>query len=159
MHYGFRIVEDLCDGLSNWMDEKGFKTIADVSATACIASPSSRPRLSYRAVARIDTEKCIKCNLCYVACNDTAHQCIDLVSPQGALVQPHAYDVRSNGKQQRLKRASAAVREEDCVAAVSAITYARWTIALKWLSFLRRSGVTWSELSQNQTKSPKTGRR
>ncbi len=23
MHYGFRIVEDLIDGLSNWMDEKG----------------------------------------------------------------------------------------------------------------------------------------
>ena len=26
MHYGFRIIEDLCDGLSNWMDEKGFET-------------------------------------------------------------------------------------------------------------------------------------
>ena len=30
MHYGFRIIEDLCDGLSNWMDAKGFATIADV---------------------------------------------------------------------------------------------------------------------------------
>ncbi len=29
MHYGFRIIEDLCDGLSNWMDEKGFDTIAE----------------------------------------------------------------------------------------------------------------------------------
>ena len=28
MHYGFRIIEDLCDGLSNWMDSKGFATIA-----------------------------------------------------------------------------------------------------------------------------------
>src|SRR3982751_2055184 len=27
MHYGFRIVEDMIDGLSNWMDEKGFRTI------------------------------------------------------------------------------------------------------------------------------------
>ena len=26
MHYGFRIVEDMIDGLSNWMDEKGFAT-------------------------------------------------------------------------------------------------------------------------------------
>jgi dihydropyrimidine dehydrogenase (NAD+) subunit PreA len=33
--------------------------------------------LSFRAVARIDEQKCIQCNLCYVACNDTAHQCID----------------------------------------------------------------------------------
>ena len=24
MHYGFRIVEDMIDGLGNWMDEKGF---------------------------------------------------------------------------------------------------------------------------------------
>src|SRR6201994_2801678 len=27
MHYGYRIVEDMIDGLSNWMDEKGFATI------------------------------------------------------------------------------------------------------------------------------------
>ncbi len=30
MHYGYRIIEDLCDGLSNWMDEKGFASVADV---------------------------------------------------------------------------------------------------------------------------------
>src|SRR6202158_6244395 len=29
MHYGFRIVEDMIDGLANWMDEKGFATIED----------------------------------------------------------------------------------------------------------------------------------
>src|SRR6266566_823701 len=29
MHYGFRIVEDMADGLANWMDEKGFRTIDD----------------------------------------------------------------------------------------------------------------------------------
>src|SRR6202008_3041906 len=27
MHYGFRIVRDMCDGMSNWMDEKGYKSI------------------------------------------------------------------------------------------------------------------------------------
>ena len=26
MKHGFRIVEDMCEGMSNWMDEKGFKT-------------------------------------------------------------------------------------------------------------------------------------
>src|SRR5438067_1117387 len=30
MHYGFRVIEDLCDGLSAWMDEKGFASISDV---------------------------------------------------------------------------------------------------------------------------------
>jgi len=27
--------------------------------------------------------KCIGCNLCYIACEDGAHQCIDLVNPNG----------------------------------------------------------------------------
>jgi dihydropyrimidine dehydrogenase (NAD+) subunit PreA len=29
MHFGYRIVEDMIDGLSNWMDGKGFVTIED----------------------------------------------------------------------------------------------------------------------------------
>jgi dihydropyrimidine dehydrogenase (NAD+) subunit PreA len=117
MHYGFRIIEDLCDGLSNWMDSQGFASISDVTG-------KSLPRISefkhfdlaFRAVARINTESCIKCNLCYVACNDTAHQCIDLVTADGTVVQPLSYDVRSNGKQQAVeKRPQPRVREEDCV--------------------------------------------
>jgi hypothetical protein len=32
MKHGFRIIEDLCEGPSNWMDEKGFATTADFIA-------------------------------------------------------------------------------------------------------------------------------
>ena len=32
--------------------------------------------LNYRIVARIHPEKCIGCDLCYIACWDGAHQCI-----------------------------------------------------------------------------------
>ena len=35
MHYGFRIIEDMLDGLSHWMDEKGFRTLADFSGPEC----------------------------------------------------------------------------------------------------------------------------
>jgi len=66
MHYGFRIIEDLCDGLSNWMDEKGFATISDVVGRSLHrVSDFNHFDLSFRAVARIDQEKCIRCNLCY----------------------------------------------------------------------------------------------
>jgi len=79
MHYGFRIVEDMIDGLSNWMDSKGFRTIDDFIGL-------SLPRvvewkdldLNYKIVARIHPEKCIGCELCYTACWDGAHQCIHL---------------------------------------------------------------------------------
>ncbi len=117
MHYGFRIIEDLCDGLSRWMDEKGFKTVADVVGRSLHrVSEFQDFDLSYRAVARIDAEKCIRCDLCYVACNDAAHECIDLVSPQGAVVQPLAYDARANGKgEATAARPQPVVRDADCV--------------------------------------------
>ena len=103
MHYGFRIIEDLCDGLSSWMDSKGFKTVSEVVGKSLNHISDFKDfDLSFRAVARINTEKCIKCNLCYVACNDTAHQCIDLLAADGAKVQPYSYDVRSNGKEEAI---------------------------------------------------------
>ncbi|MBP7861070.1 NAD-dependent dihydropyrimidine dehydrogenase subunit PreA [bacterium] len=79
MHWGFRIVEDMVDGLSNWMEEKGFEKCTDFIG-------KSLPRISnfgdfdlgFQTVARINHDKCIQCNLCFIACNDAAHQCIDL---------------------------------------------------------------------------------
>ena len=117
MHYGYRIIEDLCDGLSNWMDAKGFSNIADVRGKSLHRISDFKDfDLSFRAVARIDSAKCIQCNLCYVACNDTAHQCIDLLDGAGKVVSPYSYDVRSNGKQEAVgTRPHPQVREEDCV--------------------------------------------
>ncbi len=104
MHYGYRIIEDLCDGLSNWMDEKGFATINDVTGQSLHrVSEFQNLDLSFKAVARIDEGKCIRCNLCYVACNDTAHQCIDLVNAEGCVVPPMAYEVTSNGKDEAVQ--------------------------------------------------------
>jgi dihydropyrimidine dehydrogenase (NAD+) subunit PreA len=75
MHWGFRIVEDMIEGMSNWMDERGFTSPHDFIG-------KSLPRIShfgdfdlgFQSVARIDHDKCINCNLCYIACNDAAHQ-------------------------------------------------------------------------------------
>ncbi len=77
MHYGFRIVEDLIDGLSNWMDERGHKTLGDVRGRAVPKVVKWEDLdLNYHLVASIDQDKCIKCELCWVACEDGAHQAI-----------------------------------------------------------------------------------
>ena len=117
MHYGFRIVEDLCDGLSNWMDAKGLATVEDLRGRSLrYVSDFKNFDLSFRAVARIDTERCIKCNLCYVACNDTAHQCIDLIAANGETTTPWSYDAASNGRQEAVEsRPQPRVLEDDCV--------------------------------------------
>jgi len=82
MHYGFRIVEDMKEGLSDYLDQKGFASVSDIigKSVGTIGNWENL-NLNYKRVARIDTETCIGCNLCYVACEDGAHQSIDLIDP------------------------------------------------------------------------------
>jgi dihydropyrimidine dehydrogenase (NAD+) subunit PreA len=81
MHYGFRIVEDWIDGLSRWMDEKGFRNIEDFRGLSLPkVTEWKHLDLNYRVVARINEAKCIGCQLCYTACWDGAHQCIHVKS-------------------------------------------------------------------------------
>jgi dihydropyrimidine dehydrogenase (NAD+) subunit PreA len=91
MHHGYRIVEDMIDGLSNWMDERGFTTIEQFRGLSLPkVTEWKHLDLNYRIVARIDREKCIGCQLCYVACWDGAHQCIHVEAnaPAGVTVTP-----------------------------------------------------------------------
>jgi dihydropyrimidine dehydrogenase (NAD+) subunit PreA len=84
MHYGYRIVEDMIDGLSNYLDEKGFRSVGElVGVSVPRITDWGNLDLNYKTVARIDHAKCIQCNLCHVACEDGAHQCIPLVQLNG----------------------------------------------------------------------------
>ena len=153
MHYGYLIVDDRCDGLSNWMDEKGFATIDDVVGRSLHRVSEFKDfDLSFRAVARISSEKCIRCNLCYVACNDTAHQCIDLVDRDGVVVPPYAYDVRSNGKQEAIAtRPQPRVREEDCVGCRLCYNVCPVDNCIEMVELPSgRPSVTWNDLTQKQ---------
>ena len=79
MKNGFRIIDDLCDGLNNWMDEKGFQKTTDfIGKSVPKMTEWEKLDLNYHIVAKIDQEKCVHCGLCYIACEDTSHQAIDL---------------------------------------------------------------------------------
>jgi dihydropyrimidine dehydrogenase (NAD+) subunit PreA len=115
MLYGYRIVEDMIDGLSNWLDEKGISSVNEIIG-------ASLPRISdfgdfdlgFKTVARINQDSCIQCDLCYIACNDTEHQCIDLYR-DGELVAA-GHDARDNGKHMATSsRPFPVIRESDCV--------------------------------------------
>ncbi len=77
MVYGFGIIKELTAGLSDWMDEKGYANVADVSGRAVPnVTDWQYLNLNYVTKARIDPESCIKCGRCYAACEDTSHQAI-----------------------------------------------------------------------------------
>ena len=77
MTYGFKIVEEMISGLSDWMDQKGYKTIADFQGKAVPnVTDWQYLNLNYVTKARIDQDSCIKCGRCHIACEDTSHQAI-----------------------------------------------------------------------------------
>ncbi len=79
MHYGYRIVEDMADGLRNWMRGKGFRTLEDFRGLSVNrVTEWKHLNLNFKIVATIDEQKCIGCDLCHIACWDGAHQCIHL---------------------------------------------------------------------------------
>lgn len=60
MHYGFRIVQDMIDGLSAWMDEKGYQDIHALSGRAVRNYvPWNTLNLKFRTIAHIDQERCV----------------------------------------------------------------------------------------------------
>jgi dihydropyrimidine dehydrogenase (NAD+) subunit PreA len=106
MHYGFRIVEDMIDGLSQYMDAHGYRTIDDFRGRAVAnVEDWGDLDLNYKIIADINHRLCIGCQLCYIACEDGAHQAI---AP---------YSAASNGKKnpQGMSVHVPRIIEEECV--------------------------------------------
>jgi dihydropyrimidine dehydrogenase (NAD+) subunit PreA len=105
MHYGFRIVDDMIEGLSGYLDACG---MTSVSQLVGVAVPAYREwgdlDLNYHVVAEIDETTCIGCQLCHVACHDGAHQCVHL--PGTAAIPGHVSPM-AEAAAKRAKAASA----------------------------------------------------
>jgi dihydropyrimidine dehydrogenase (NAD+) subunit PreA len=77
MHYGYRIVQQLIDGLTGWMREKSYTKLSDFQGRSVDRIHDwGDLDLNYKVVAEIDPAKCINCGLCYIACEDGCHQSI-----------------------------------------------------------------------------------
>ncbi len=151
MHYGFRLIEELTDGLSNWLDSKGVASVREViGASTHRVSDFGDFDLSFKTVARIDEDKCIQCNLCYVACDEGAHQCID-ITVDGARIDPAGIaGVRASnnaGVGPQGARPQPRVREEDCVGCdlCSLVCPVEGCITMVEVP-PERPSVTWNEL-------------
>jgi len=97
MHHGFRIVEDMLSGLNNYLDAKGVASVTEIIGRSVERySNWGDLDLNYKVVAHINTETCISCNKCYIACEDASHQCIERLQDDAG-------------------KTYLQVREEDCV--------------------------------------------
>ena len=77
MVYGFKIIDDLVDGLSDFLDSKNLSTVDDLVGKAIPSVTDWQYlNLNYVEKAVIDQDLCIKCGRCHVVCEDTSHQAI-----------------------------------------------------------------------------------
>jgi len=78
MQYGYRIVEDMIDGLAEYMRENNINALNELVGASLVNLVSSqeleRDSIVYPYFA---SEKCVGCGRCYIACQDAGHQAID----------------------------------------------------------------------------------
>ena len=79
MTYGFRIVQEMISGLSDYLDAKEM-SLSDLVGRA-VPNVCDWKDLNLNAVskAHIHQDLCIKCGRCYAACEDTSHQAIAML--------------------------------------------------------------------------------
>lgn len=74
---GFRIVEDMIEGLEEYLRSKNIDSAMELVGKAVPSySDWGDLDLNYETIAKIDADKCIGCYDCVVACQDGAHQCL-----------------------------------------------------------------------------------
>lgn len=77
MQYGYRIVEDLINGLSHYMEEKNIDKLSDLVGKAIDnIIPAEDLDRGYIVYPEINKDECIKCGRCYISCYDGGHQAI-----------------------------------------------------------------------------------
>jgi dihydropyrimidine dehydrogenase (NAD+) subunit PreA len=78
MQYGYRIVEDMINGMSHFMDERGYNSVDQFVGLALNnLVPAEDLNRDFKIYPAFDEDKCIGCGRCYLSCYDAAHQAID----------------------------------------------------------------------------------
>ena len=82
MQYGYRIINDLKEGLNLYLAEMGFSSVKEAVGLGLDSLSGTTDTLERDTVIfpRFDRERCIGCGRCEIACADGGHQAIRLNS-------------------------------------------------------------------------------
>ncbi|MBI5881911.1 MAG: NAD-dependent dihydropyrimidine dehydrogenase subunit PreA [Elusimicrobia bacterium] len=71
IHYGYRIVEDMIEGLSDYMAGRGIASVEELVGKAVgRVHDTGRFDVKRQGSARFDLERCVGCGQCYIVCRD-----------------------------------------------------------------------------------------
>lgn len=84
MQYGYRIIEDMIEGLTNYMKSEGIKSVKEIVGKAlqniCEASDLNRNTIEY---PKFNRNTCVSCGRCYLSCFDGGHQALTIDENNG----------------------------------------------------------------------------
>lgn len=90
MQYGYRIIDDLKDGLLGYLNEKGFQSVEELVGlgldAVCDTEELERDSILY---PKFERSKCIGCGRCLISCRDGGHQAIRLDKDRKPVLDPH----------------------------------------------------------------------
>ena len=69
MQYGYRIVEDMINGMGHFMEERGYNKLDDFIGCALPnIIPAEDLNRDYKLLPNFDYDKCVGCHLCLNVC-------------------------------------------------------------------------------------------
>lgn len=78
IHYGYRVIEDILEGLDFFLADRGVASLDEIRGKALPnLVPTDQFDLSSQGVADYDLDRCVGCGQCYVVCQDGAGQAIE----------------------------------------------------------------------------------
>ena len=89
MQYGYRIIDDLLEGLLGYLNEKGFRSVEEVVGLGLDSVKDTqeleRDTIVYPKFLR---SKCIGCGRCLISCRDGGHQAIHFGEGRKPVLNP-----------------------------------------------------------------------
>ena len=80
MQYGYRIIDDLKDGMALYLMEHGYKSVKDIeNSTIKGIVPTEQLDRSYVIYPKFLRDRCVGCQRCYISCMDGGHQAIQII--------------------------------------------------------------------------------
>lgn len=84
MQYGYRVIDDLINGMKLYLSSQGCKNISEIIGKALPnIVPADKLERDSICYPRFDREKCVGCGRCYLSCYDGGHQAINMDSKSG----------------------------------------------------------------------------
>ncbi len=77
IHYGYRIVEDMIEGLTDFMVAKGISSVKElVGLSLENLKTTDNFNLKRQGIAKYDLDRCIGCGQCHIVCHDAGGQAL-----------------------------------------------------------------------------------